>query len=219
MHAQLGEFSGVATVAPLDQTAVINSGLLTATVTNPAADVASGDLVVMCTRWTLASAASATFTDILNNNMAAIHMGDTGTTSQVRQSSFSYGIVPAIAAALPLGTAPWPYDSAGSAAPATGSTATVTLAANPTKAYTVAAYSGEMAQTGATADAGEAFSLIMGSAIQQHRLSVAAGVGNFAQKDRTGLAFKGALNQAVTVNFGGALATILESVTVAAYLR
>ncbi len=230
MYGQLAEFSGVATAAPTDQTGStsVDNPPATNTVTNGSVDAQSGDLVILGTRYatTQGAPAAATYSDTFNNNAVAISMGNNGNgdvsscaAGLVRYVNHTYAIVPVIAAALPLGTQQWPSDSTATATPATGSVATVTLAANANKAYTVHAYSGEMAQTGATADAGQALALTMGSAIQQHRMGVAAGAGNFAQKDRTGLAFKGAVNQGVTVAFGGAGATTSESVNVAAYLR
>lgn len=94
--AQVVEFSG-ASGAPLDQTgtAINNSGgSIPQTVSAAAADVLTGNLVVLCARYTLTGFGTATFADSFNVG-TAVHIGDSGAVSQQRQASFSYAIVPA----------------------------------------------------------------------------------------------------------------------------
>jgi hypothetical protein len=133
----------------------------------------------------------------------------------LRHSSFTYGVVPAFAVAAPLGVEPWPYDSTGSSGPGVGTAASVTLAANATKKYTLAMVSADSIQGGATAEVGD----ILSWTGFQARVAVVAGAGNYWHKELPGIAYSFALNTAVTVSFGGNSPTCSQSLAIGAYLR
>lgn len=222
MFAQLSEWSGMATAAPQEATGSASTNGTVLTVAASTADAAFGDLVVVAGRWVLSGSSPGTFADVGSNGAPApTHFDALGSSSGAfRQASFNYYIVPAAVAAQPLGVAPWAYDVTGTSAPATGTVASVVLAATPGKTYTCAAYSGEVAQTGATADAGEPLQLKDGTNILAiHRVGAAAGAGNTTTVERQNVAYKGTQGNSMTIVFGGAGATSLESVSIGAYLR
>lgn len=100
--AQLAEFSGVAVAAPQDQSVAGLANGPVASLTNPAADVGFGDLILSATRYGLASAALASFADAYSNQTTPVRAGDTGATSAAYQSAFNYGIVPMGQVSIPL---------------------------------------------------------------------------------------------------------------------
>lgn len=119
MEALLAEFSGAAVAAPQDQTASANIGANPAGVACTSADSAFGDLIVMASRWVMLGGGTVSFSQTFNNGVAAVALGSGiggGPSQAFRASSFSYGIVPAAKASLPLGVAmfatgqpPWLY--------------------------------------------------------------------------------------------------------------
>jgi len=221
MFAQLLEFSGVATASPVDKTSTANPiGPSSSTATNASVDGTSGDLMASVTTWLLNSAATATFTDTYNNGAAAVQTGNTGATSRAQQTAFSYALIPAPTAILPFGVAPWPYDVMSVSAPATGTQATITLAANATKRYIAAALSGSVTSTTAVVSGAREFKLVDGStAIFQRTLSTPAVAGQIAFCDLPGVAYAGSINSAMVLSLDTGVANISERVSLAAYLR
>lgn len=99
MHAQCEEWTNIALTSPTDQSVGVTSSLQSSiTATNPGVDTVFGDLVLMAVRWQLNGAATCGFTDLLNNGMATVQLGDSGAGSLVNHTAFTYGIVPTGAA-------------------------------------------------------------------------------------------------------------------------
>jgi hypothetical protein len=93
MHAQVAEFH-LATATVDQQTTNTGGAVNTLTLTNPGVDTVAGDLVMMAGGWSLNSAATAAFSNTFNNNVAAVHLGDSGAASVTNHSTFDYGILP-----------------------------------------------------------------------------------------------------------------------------
>lgn len=221
LYAQLGEFSGVALAAATDVTASVTTASNPVAVTAGAPDAGFGDLVAQASSWWMNFPQTvAGFAATVNNLAALVHAGDSGAgTPTVQHASFNYAIVPAATMVLPLGTQPWPVDVTATTLPATGSNATATLAANPSKAYTIHTYSGELAQTATTADV-ETLNLQHGATpFASHRLAVPSGAGTSRDLGRVGVAHKGAINEAISLGFSSATAGVAQSVSIGAYLR
>lgn len=89
------EFSGAKLVAPLDQTGANQNGggANPVTVTAGAADSAFGDLVVLGNKLVLNAAATMTWSDVWNNGITPVRLGDDGTTVQASHFMASYGIL------------------------------------------------------------------------------------------------------------------------------
>lgn len=221
MHALLGEFTGALTVNPLDQTGNGTGGPATSlTAIGAGLDAGFGDLVVLCSRWALTSAATATFAETFNNGAAAVHAGDSGGVSQVRQSSFAYAIIPAATTSQPLGVAPWAYDARGTSFPAAGSQASVVLAAVAGKTYTAAMYSaGSLWSAGPASGTG--VSLLDGATTIGNLGMIGATAVGAGQNiaGESGLGLKGTQGNSMTLQFNSTLTGIWEQVTLGAYLR
>jgi hypothetical protein len=219
MVAQLGEFSGVATASPTDQTASGATASSTLSLTAAAIDAAFGDLVLLATCWLWTSSATATFSDTLNNGAAAVNAGNSGGLAAVRGSSFVFGIVPAATVPQPLGVATWPYDVTGNSAPAVGVTATVTLAASPGKTYTAALIAGGAVQNGVTV-AIASLTLLDGAVVKfQAQIGVVAGQGTTSPPTQIPTAYKGTAGNLMTLQLTSVGATAFGYVNLGAYLR
>jgi len=217
MFAQLAEWSGAATVTPADQTGSGSTASAVLVMTAAAVDVAFGDLVLTVTRWQInQSGGSPSYADTINNGGTVTSAGTPH--SGIQASNFSFSIVPVIAAALPVGVAPWDWDAQGTNNPATGSIPSVTLAASPGKKYRVTFLSCSIFQTGASANGGMATVKDGSNVIFSRALAVLAAVGNFCGFDIPGLAQPCTVGNSVT--FAGVSTTTGNgAVTIGAYLR
>lgn len=113
---------------------------------------------------------------------------------------------------------PQAYDVTGFSAPASGSQATVTLAATAGKFYR-ATYLAAAVQAGAATAFAVDFELLDGVTIlMQDQLGVPATVGSLARYNQSGLAYKGSVNTSMTLKFGNANANDTQRVDIAAYL-
>ena len=124
MHAQLAEFSGAATVSPVDQTASSPSTLYggpspqAELVTANAVDAAGGDLIVTCSRWGgNQTPLNPGFSDIINNTSTVVAQTTSGTglDSTPAASNFVYGIAPSssvITTTQPVADSAWHLVSA-----------------------------------------------------------------------------------------------------------
>lgn len=135
LYAQLAEFSGVATTSPLDKTGSFLQGAAASsmTVAGSAADAQSGDLVLTATRWILASAGTASFSDS-ENNATGVSLGNSGSQSVTEHANFTYAIVPVPAMHAQLAefsgvATSSPLDKTGSASQ-TGSAASILATAS-----------------------------------------------------------------------------------------
>jgi hypothetical protein len=221
MIAQLVEFSGVATASPTDQSAVSAGAGTSVTVTNPAVDVAYGDLVILGTRWALNTGSGATFSQVFNNGGSPVHAGDTTQTlgGSTRAQSFTYSIIPAVVAAQPLGVAGWAYDAVGVSEPATGTNASVVLAASPGKAYTAAAIQLDSGSSTAAVQQPRG-QLVDGSPVIWTCLpGTPAAAGNYTGRGGAGYAYKGTAGNSMTLRTAGIAAGGVTSCALGAYLR
>lgn len=221
MIAQLAEFSGVLAAAPTDQViGVVGNAVTTITATNPAKDVAFGDLVILATRWSLGNPAAATFSDVLNNGAAVVLLGTLAAPSgPTRVVNYGFAVIPAVAAALPLGVRAWDYDASGVSAPAAGTAASVILAAGTGKAYRVAMLAASVEATTA-AIAGSYVQVLDGAAVLfQYILFTQALIGQIAQLGPAPVAYKGSAGNSLTFKFTAAQVGALETVSVGAYLQ
>lgn len=222
MLAQLAEFTGGALAAPTEQsgsTFTPISPTAFVKITATAADAAFGDLILTATRWVLTSVAAATFSDSYNNGAAAVQAGSGTATTLQRLSNFTFGIVPAAVPSQPIGVAPWAYDVVANLAGAVGAQATVTLAANPTKAYTASAISGSLVATTAAAQRVVLQLLDGATIIYSHLLAVQALINEQKGVTLSGMAYKGTVNTAMTLSLQTPAAGGQESVSLGAYLR
>jgi hypothetical protein len=219
MYAQLAEFSGAATVTPQDVTSSALTSGVVATIHNAVPDSAFGDLVLLVTRWNTTGTATATFSETFNNGAAVVHAGDSGSFADARYSSFSYGIIPAAVAALPLGVRPWAYDAFGSAAPAINTVASVVLPAVVGKRY-IATFLDASLVTNAVAGAILDVQLLDGvTVIFTHQLAVGAAIDASTPYSESGLAIPGTTGNSMTWRFGGTAASLYERVSIGAYLQ
>lgn len=101
MHAQLAEYSGVATVSPLDQTGQAMAWGTSVPISSAAAD-AGLDLVVTAIHWDLTSAATATFTSSYST-APVVAAGNSGAANVTGHGNYAYGII----AAVPLTLTGW----------------------------------------------------------------------------------------------------------------
>lgn len=220
MLAQLVEFSGAATASPTDKTASANPiGAPSTTATMSQKDTGTADLVLCAVAWLLVTPAKATFTDIYNNLAAGVNTGNTGLSGLGQHASFSYAIIPLPPATLPMGVAPWPYDVMSYSTPATGSLATVTLAANLTKGYIVAFLSACVVSTTAVASGLRRVLLSGGGNLFQTSVSTPAILGQADRYQTSDLAIPAPDNTAVTLAFDTNVANIAENCAIGAYLR
>jgi len=230
MFAQLAEFSGVATAAPVDQTGVdnVNGSSTTNTVVNGSIDAQSGDLVMAGSRFAVNNApAVATYSDTFNNNAVAVAMGNNGNgdvsscalAGTTRYVNHTYAIVPVIAAALPLGVAPWRYDVDGTSAPATGSQAAVVLAASPGKTYTCHTLIGTLLQTTAVAPLVTLQIQDGAGTVMAVNVGTQAVIGASAIIPLVGIVKAGTKGNSMTGQFSGGSSGTDESIYIGAYLR
>lgn len=222
MQAVLVEFSNVALASPTDQTAGIFQGTNATSITVAAAavDANSADLIVVGTHWRNGSSAfTATFTDTFNNGVTATRIADNGSTSDQDHTVGFWTIAPASAKVLPLGVSPWDYDATGTSAPATGSQASVVLAASAGKKYRCALL--EASKTATTTTAGTAgFQLKDGSTIvRTWAAGVAAAAGNDQIATSSGTSFPGTTGNSMTAQFAAADPSVAQAVNIGAYLR
>src|SRR6266508_4123640 len=92
MHAQIAEFSGIDAWSREADTTGSVSGTYDLYSRNATPAATAGNLVVFVGKWSFATAVTATFNPVMNNNARVFHIGDTGATSQTRHSTFSYGL-------------------------------------------------------------------------------------------------------------------------------
>lgn len=221
--AQLSEWSGVATAAPVDQTGTQNSstgGATSITQATGAVDAQSGDLVVVAARWTISAAGTATFSESLNNGTTVIKGANSGgNASAARHSDFFYGIVPAVRASLPLGVRAWDVDASGTSAPAAGSAASVVLAASTGKAYRVKECTASTLTTGAVATA-VALQLKDGSTvIGNDYLGAISGTNTNAVLPRRFEGLKGSPGNSMTWGATAGAASVEQAANISAYLQ
>ncbi len=219
MTVQLAEFTGVATAAPVDQTASSNGPGTSITLTAPAADVAFGDLVAMVSRWQVSLPVTATFQESYNNGGAAVQVGNTGIQQIDRHVSDSYTIIPPAKVPLPFGVRPWDVDAQGLNNAATGSQSKVILAAVTGKTYRLTDVAGSISQT-ATTVANLGVQVLDGAALLWGlQVSVDGVAGHGASVVATGLARKGTAGNSMTAQINAAVAGINGEVTIGAYLQ
>lgn len=222
MRAILLEYSGVLAAAPTDATGgvFVSAGAASLTVNATAADLAPGDLVVAGWIWrTAGSNSTGTFAQTMNNSTVVVHVADDGATSGEDHISISYGVVPAFKTPIPLGVAPWPYDATGSSVPATGSQATVTLAASPGKAYTAHHLAASLISVAAVATAPSVELDDGATVLWKQWLGLSATAESEQHFEPVGLAYKGTAGNTMTLKFSAGLANIAQAVNIGAYLR
>lgn len=221
MVAQLIEVSGIATASPLDQSANASQSTPTSIKVQMAAvDSTSLDLVMLLTAWLLATPAAASFSQAMNNNMTAVHAGDTGIGSRLAHSSHSFGFVPAGSTAQPLGVAEWDFDATGTSAPAAGTAPSVVLAAVAGKTYHCGAYDGAVVLGVATALTGQVTEVLDGVTVMaQHAIGIPAAIGNAWHVERQGLGYKGTVGASMTSKVTAVGASNLGTCGIGAYLR
>lgn len=220
MSAQLGEFSGAATVSPLDQSGSSAYTTNPIAVVGGAIDVAFGDLVLTASRVEEQQSGTAVFTNTINNGGTPVQAGSAQVGSGGnRGCNFTYTIIPAATVAQPLGVAAWAYDSVGNSRPATGSIAQVILAATPGKTYTLAELDVALVQvSGALTVPGQR--VIDGGIGKWNRwMGVTATAGDKDHVYLSGLGLKGTAGNSMTIDFDGNNAGVAQAVNVGAYLR
>jgi hypothetical protein len=237
MFAQLAEFSGALTAAPLDQSGTSgnfngNGIAFTSQVSAGGVDASTGDLIVAGTRWGADvnnGAGTPSYSDTLNNNATAIALGNNNGNSDVSSCTgvqntsiyqeHIYAIVPAIAAALPLGIAPWPYDAMGTSEPATGSNASVVLAATPGKTYIAHALQVDVDASTAAAQQPRGQLLDGATSIWTSLTTVPATVGTSVGRGGAGYAYPGTKGNSMTLRTTSIAAGGIASAALGAYLR
>lgn len=223
MMAQLAEYSGGITVSPADQSGTGGQSGNTIVITNPATDVAFGDLIEVCTHYAMGGpGGGATFSDAFNNGATAVQDGSVNLdqNGNGRNSVFTHAIIPAATVAQPLGVADWAYDASGTSAPAVGSQAKVVLAATPGKTYTAALLSAALVNNSAAGANAPTAQLLDGATVIFQRLvSSTAVAGSQGDFDLAGLAIKGTAGNSMTWQVSVAVAANTESASIGAYLR
>ncbi len=223
MQAVLLEFDKVATSNPLDKSASLfqaSSGTSIA-VQAAAVDGTPQDLVVWGVHWRAAPpqpAATATFGDSQNNSVTPQRAADNGNVVENDHSAANYGIIPALKSGLPLGVVPWPYDVTGLSTPATGSQATITLAAAPGFRYIAHHWAVSLANSAAAATIRDIQLQDASTSIWDVALGVAAAQTSTAHIEITGAAYPGTVGNSMTLKVDAAVAGLLERVNLAAYL-
>jgi hypothetical protein len=220
MVAQLAEFSNVLTASPQDQNAGAD-GVQPGTVatTNPATDGGAGDLVVSVTKFGGVGTFPAAFSDAFNNGGVTVQTGHGDDSALFKSSNFCHSILPAVAPNLPLGIAPWRYDADGNNAPATGSKASVVLAASSGKAYTCHTLVPSILQTTA-APAQTSAQLLDGATIVLTLYDGVAGViGNSFIAALVGITKLGTLGNSMTGQASSASTGTDEAIYIGCYLR
>lgn len=221
MAAQLFEFTGAATAAPLDQSATVNGVSPTLSLLNPAADVGFGDLVVVSERWGPAIQGIQSFTDTVNNRGVVTQGGTVDPTAggAIRLFHAAFAIIPVAVVPIPVGIQEWPYDAQASSAPAVGTTASILLAASAGLTYTVARIAASLLSTTAAAHI-PTVSLTDGTITPWYAvMGVQAAIGSAQAIDTAGLANKMGLGNAVTLAFNGNGAGGQQGLAIGAYLR
>lgn len=221
MHAQVGEWSGVAVAAALERTGFTSTNLLTMTVSAGSPDAVLGNLILTCVGWYLLTDGQATFVDTFTNNAVAVPMGNVHSAyfANGRASNFTYAIVPQSKVALPVGVRAWDYDAAGTSTPVAGSQATITLAATPGKAWRAAFLAASIVANAATAS-NIAANLIDGATgIFSWYLGTTAAIGSTSHMEQQFVALKGTVGNAMIFRFNAGAAGNLEAVNIAAYLQ
>lgn len=222
MQAQLAEFSGADTSAPLDKTSSAQQPTTpTITVSNSSIDAGQGDLVLLGVSWSLFGLFTLTFTDTFNNGAAVTHAGDGGAggVSGI-PASFAFAINPSgVSSALPMGSVPWDYDAQGTNAPAAGSAASVVLAATPGKIYRASSIDASIISVAAAAVAPAVEVLDGATVIWQQYLGLVATADAEQHIETAGRAIKGTTGNSLTLKFTSGTANIAQTVNLGAYLR
>lgn len=220
MVALLIELTGVATASPQENTGSATSAAAAVSATATAADAAFGDAIVAVGRWNLAASGTVSFTEVFNNSAPATHLGGLETDSvSPRAHDFALGIIPASTVPLPVGTAQWDYDASGSSQPATGSAASVVLAATPGKAYRCHMATATMTQTATTALLTGLQVLDSAAILYEEKMSLPAAAGLPCRAGQVGLALRGTVGNSMTVKVLNGGTGISQDCNVGAYLR
>lgn len=111
------------------------------------------------------------------------------------------------------------YDATGLSAPASGTQASVVLAATTGKAYTAAALAAAIQAGVATAFAVDIELLDGVTVIFQHMLGAPATIGSQSEFNETMLGYKGTAGNSMTWKFANSNANDLQRVNIGAYLR
>lgn len=220
--AQLGEFSGVATTTPSDQTASGKTTTTTLSLANSAADVGFGDLVAMASFWQGPARSGNSWSQVYNNGATAVAAGNFTGGSPIGiplATSFSYAIVPAGPVVNPVGVQIWPYDSAQQSQPGLGVAPSIVLAATPGKAYTLAMISAGLVPTTGAGDRQFVQALDGVTQVFSRVIACPGVIDQGVWFDFTGLAIKGTVGNSMTIRFGGIGANSQGSLSVGAYLR
>jgi hypothetical protein len=221
MMAQLGEFSGVATVSPQENSGAVQSPPIgyPMAIKAAAADVVTGDLLLCATVWRTSAAGTASFSDAYGNQATPVLAGNSGASSLIAHSNFTYAIIPALVGAQPLGVRSWDYDITGTSAPAAGAQATVTLAASPGKTYRAAFLDAALVNTGVAAGRVTTALLDGAAVIFTGGLGAQAATGAMGLYAASGLGYKGTVGNSMTWRQSAGVANYVESVNIGAYLQ